>query len=105
MLQTKLTIKISDIHHVLSPSCPLYYGIPSSAAGEMHLPSIYLPDGDTEENWRFPGTNKSTKYREGKLLYSSTLLMKKDNVVKMFLLLINRILKGSYGSSSIFPNF
>jgi len=45
MLQTKLTIKISDIHHVLSPSCPLYYGIPSSAAGEMHLPSIYLPDG------------------------------------------------------------
>jgi len=40
-----LTVKISDIHHVLSPSCPLYYGIPSSAAGEMHLPSIYLPDG------------------------------------------------------------
>ena len=27
--------------------------------------STYLM-GDTEENWRLPGTNKSTKYREGK---------------------------------------
>ena len=33
--------------------------------------STYLM-GDTEENWRLPGTKKSTKYREGKLLYSST---------------------------------
>ena len=45
MLQVELSIKISDIHHVLSPSCTLYYDIPSSAAGEMPLPSIYLPDG------------------------------------------------------------
>jgi len=45
MLQAKLSSKIFDIHHVLSPSCTLYYDIPSSAAGEMHLPSIYLPYG------------------------------------------------------------
>ena len=40
--------------------------------GEMHLPSIYLPDGRHGGELEVARDKKSTKYREGKLLYSST---------------------------------
>ena len=87
-----LTVKISDTscpvcHHTRSIMIsPPHYG--HCQERSTYQVSTYLM-GDTEENWRLPGTKKSTKYREGKLYIHllATLLTKKDNdIIKMFLL-------------------